>query len=72
MREKIMDDISVALDEAGYLDVEVFQNIMRVGRDDGGDISERHLDEVYDIASMYDSVDVWKDSPGSISIAVSV
>ncbi|MDB4775791.1 hypothetical protein OAG62_01565 [bacterium] len=67
-----MDDIADALFDAGYIEGDVFQNILFVYKDGGGDITDRDLDIVFDIATMYDNVDVWSDTHGTISIAVGV
>ena len=67
-----MDDIADALFDAGYIEADLFENRLWVLKDGGGDITDRDLDIVYDIATMYDSVEVWSDTPETISILVGV
>jgi len=69
-----VDNIIHALEREGY-DVYEDGNLLYVQVPDGNLaklITDAHLDDIYDIASLYDSVDVWKNSISDAIVQVGV
>jgi len=67
-----IDDIANELFKEGFVEVDSYDNFLFVSPDGGGDVTDQDLDLVYDVAHMYDSVRVWSDTPGTISLEIGV
>lgn len=67
-----IDDIANALFKEGFVEMDSYDNYLFVSPDGGGDITDGDIDLVYEVANMYDSVEVWSDTPNTITIQIGV